>query len=41
MARVRGGGEHRVAYGASKGAVNAFTVGLGKELALLRVSGGA
>jgi NAD(P)-dependent dehydrogenase (short-subunit alcohol dehydrogenase family) len=34
MAGVRGGGVHRVAYGASKGAVNAFTVGLGKELAL-------
>jgi NAD(P)-dependent dehydrogenase (short-subunit alcohol dehydrogenase family) len=33
MAGMRGGGEHRVAYGASKGAVNAFTMGLGRELA--------
>ena len=33
MAGVRGGGDQRVAYGASKGAVNAFTLGLGKELA--------
>ena len=28
-----GGGEHRVAYGASKGAINAFTIGLAKEVA--------
>jgi NAD(P)-dependent dehydrogenase (short-subunit alcohol dehydrogenase family) len=34
MAGARGGGEGRVAYGASKGAINAFTLGLGKELAL-------
>jgi NAD(P)-dependent dehydrogenase (short-subunit alcohol dehydrogenase family) len=33
MAGSRGGSAHRVAYGASKGAVNAFTMGLGKELA--------
>jgi NAD(P)-dependent dehydrogenase (short-subunit alcohol dehydrogenase family) len=33
MAGTRGGGERRVAYGASKGAINAFTLGLGKELA--------
>lgn len=33
MAGARGGGEGRVAYGASKGAINAFTLGLGKELA--------
>ena len=33
MAGARGGGERRVAYGASKGAINAFTLGLGKELA--------
>lgn len=34
MAGMRGGSAERVAYGASKGAVNAFTLGLGKELAL-------
>jgi NAD(P)-dependent dehydrogenase (short-subunit alcohol dehydrogenase family) len=34
MAGGRGGSEQRVAYGASKGAVNAFTMGLGKEVAL-------
>lgn len=33
MAGVRGGGEARVAYGASKGAINAFTLGLARELA--------
>ncbi|OGA78593.1 MAG: hypothetical protein A3G81_04850 [Betaproteobacteria bacterium RIFCSPLOWO2_12_FULL_65_14] len=33
MAGMRGGGEGRVAYGASKGAINAFTLGLGRELA--------
>ncbi|MBS0321125.1 MAG: SDR family oxidoreductase [Proteobacteria bacterium] len=33
MAGGRGGGTHRVAYGASKGAVNAFTQGLARELA--------
>lgn len=33
MAGVRGGGDGRVAYGASKGAINAFTLGLGRELA--------
>ncbi len=33
MAGVRGGGEQRVAYGASKGALNAFTQGLARELA--------
>jgi NAD(P)-dependent dehydrogenase (short-subunit alcohol dehydrogenase family) len=33
MAGTRGGGERRVAYGASKGAINAFTLGLGRELA--------
>jgi NAD(P)-dependent dehydrogenase (short-subunit alcohol dehydrogenase family) len=33
MAGVRGGGEQRVAYGASKGALNAFTLGLARELA--------
>jgi NAD(P)-dependent dehydrogenase (short-subunit alcohol dehydrogenase family) len=33
MAGARGGSERRVAYGASKGAINAFTMGLGKELA--------
>jgi NAD(P)-dependent dehydrogenase (short-subunit alcohol dehydrogenase family) len=33
MAGVRGGSERRVAYGASKGALNAFTLGLGRELA--------
>lgn len=32
MAGVRGGGDQRVAYGASKGAVNAMTMGLGREL---------
>ena len=34
MAGLRGGSEQRVAYGASKGAVNAFTMGLGKEVAM-------
>ncbi len=33
MAGARGGGPERVAYGASKGAVNAFTQGLARELA--------
>jgi NAD(P)-dependent dehydrogenase (short-subunit alcohol dehydrogenase family) len=33
MAGVRGGSAGRVAYGASKGAVNALTQGLGRELA--------
>ena len=33
MAGVRGGSAGRVAYGASKGALNAFTLGLGRELA--------
>ena len=33
MAGTRGGGDRRVGYGASKGAINAFTLGLGKELA--------
>lgn len=33
MAGLRGGGELRVAYGASKGAVNAFTQGLAREVA--------
>ena len=33
MAGVRGGGDQRVAYGASKGAVNAMTQGLARELA--------
>jgi len=33
MAGVRGGGELRVAYGASKGAINAFTQGLAREVA--------
>lgn len=32
MAGVRGGSERRVAYGASKGAINAFTLGLGREV---------
>lgn len=34
MAGMRGGSDRRVAYGASKGAVNAFTLGLGRELAI-------
>jgi NAD(P)-dependent dehydrogenase (short-subunit alcohol dehydrogenase family) len=34
MAGGRGGSAERVAYGASKGAINAFTMGLGKEVAL-------
>jgi NAD(P)-dependent dehydrogenase (short-subunit alcohol dehydrogenase family) len=33
MAGVRGGSEGRVAYGASKGAMNALTLGMGRELA--------
>jgi NAD(P)-dependent dehydrogenase (short-subunit alcohol dehydrogenase family) len=33
MAGVRGGSETRVAYGASKGAINAFTQGLAREVA--------
>jgi NAD(P)-dependent dehydrogenase (short-subunit alcohol dehydrogenase family) len=33
MAGMRGGSAGRVAYGASKGALNAFTLGLGRELA--------
>jgi NAD(P)-dependent dehydrogenase (short-subunit alcohol dehydrogenase family) len=33
MAGLRGGSAGRVAYGASKGALNAFTMGLGRELA--------
>jgi NAD(P)-dependent dehydrogenase (short-subunit alcohol dehydrogenase family) len=33
MAGIRGGSAGRVAYGASKGALNAFTLGLGRELA--------
>lgn len=33
MAGARGGSAGRVAYGASKGAINAFTLGLGRELA--------
>lgn len=33
MAGVRGGSETRVAYGASKGALNAFTQGLAREVA--------
>ncbi len=33
MAGVRGGGDLRVAYGASKGAINAFTQGLAREVA--------
>lgn len=33
MAGLRGGSAGRVAYGASKGALNAFTLGLGRELA--------
>ena len=33
MAGIRGGGDRRVAYGASKGAINAMTQGLARELA--------
>jgi len=33
MAGLRGGGEMRVAYGASKGAINAFTQGFAREVA--------
>ena len=33
MAGMRGGSEGRVAYGASKGALNALTLGMGRELA--------
>ena len=33
MAGLRGGSETRVAYGASKGAINAFTQGLAREVA--------
>lgn len=33
MAGTRGGSETRVAYGASKGAINAFTQGLAREVA--------